>query len=72
MPKPALTAHFDDLEQRLLAALRTGLREWRPDLDYPESTSDMQGAIRGVLKTFYVVPRERPLTNDDLTGRTPR
>ena len=34
-----------------------GLKEWRPDLEYPESFSDMQGCARAVLRMFEIKRR---------------
>ncbi len=62
MPKPTLKEPFFTLEKQMIATMIAGLKEWRPDLNYPESHSDMQGCIRGVLQMFKVerlpLPRE--------------
>jgi len=54
LPKPILAEPFNSLEIELIEAMRRGLKDWRPDLDYPESVSDMQGCVRGVLQMFEV------------------
>jgi len=64
MPKCDLKEPFRTLEDQIIKTLVAGHKEWRPDLDYPESYSDMQGAVRGLLRMFDVqrlpVSRELP------------
>ncbi len=59
MPKPFL--HRDDalLEDLLIETMLAGLKEWRPDLAYPESHSDLQGCVRALLRRFEI--KQRPL-----------
>lgn len=57
MPKPSLKEPFRTLEREIIETLIAGHKEWRPDLDYPESYSDMQAAVRGLLKMFAVTRR---------------
>ncbi len=59
MPKPDLREPYAALENEIIHTLIAGHKEWRPDLDYPESYSDMQGAVRGLLRMFEV--KRRPL-----------
>jgi DnaJ-class molecular chaperone len=54
MPKPKLIEEESILEQQLIETMIAGLREWRSDLNYPQSHSDMQACVRGVLKMFSV------------------
>lgn len=54
MPKPDLPEPLERLEREIIEALLHGHREWRPDLPFPESYSDMQGAVRGLLCRFDV------------------
>lgn len=54
MPKPFLKPPMDKLEGDIVATMLAGLHEWRSDLHYPESHSDMQGCVRGLLKMFKV------------------
>lgn len=61
MPKPRLKEPYNTLEGEMLNTMRAGLREWRPDLDYPQSTSDMQGCIRGLFQMFDIKRRALPL-----------
>lgn len=59
MPKPFLKAADAALESQIIETMLAGLKEWRPDLIYPESHSDMQGCVRGLLRMFEV--KRRPL-----------
>lgn len=61
MPKPSLHKDQAVLEQQLIETAMAGLKLWRSDLDYPESYSDMQACIRGLLITFEI--KRRPLPN---------
>jgi hypothetical protein len=61
MPKPPLKAPWDQLESDIIETLLAGHHEWRPDLDYPQSHSDMQGAVRGLLRMFEVKRRPLPV-----------
>lgn len=54
MPKASLKEPFRTLESQIIETLIAGHKEWRPDLSYPESHSDMQGAVRGLLRMFKV------------------
>ena len=54
MPKNTLSEPFNTLESEIINTLLAGHHEWRPDLAYPESYSDMQGAVRGLLRMFDV------------------
>lgn len=54
MPKPDLTPEFQKLESELIETFIAGHREWRPDLPYPQSHSDMSGGMRAVLRMFDV------------------
>lgn len=59
MPKPNLMPPWDKLESDIIDSLIAGHQQWRPDLDYPQSHSDMQGAVRGLLQMFEI--KRRPL-----------
>jgi hypothetical protein len=69
MPKPTLAEPFHTLEHQIIETLLAGHHEWRPDLSYPESHSDMSGAVRGLLRMFDVkrlpIARELPLRDGD-------
>ena len=60
MPKPRLKSELEQLEIDIIETLIAGHKQYRPDLAYPESHSDMQGAVRGLLKMFEV--KRRPLS----------
>ena len=57
MPKPRLKPPLDALEGDIIDTLLAGLHEWRSDLNYPESHSDMQGCVRALLREFEVTRR---------------
>ncbi len=59
MPKPNLSPPNDVLENHIIETLIAGLHQWRPDLSYPESYSDMQACVRAVLVMYDV--KRRPL-----------
>jgi hypothetical protein len=61
MPKPFL--HSDDarLERELIETMLAGLKQWRSDLNYPESHSDMQALVRGILCTHEIKRRPLPV-----------
>jgi len=60
MPKPRLIPEQDILEREIISTLNAGLKEWRPDLSYPESYSDMQACVRNMLRMFDVSRRSTP------------
>lgn len=62
MPKPKLAEPFNTLEKQIIETLIAGHKEWRPDLNYPESHSDMQGAVRGLLRMYEI--KRLPLARD--------
>jgi len=59
MPKPTLMEPFRTLERDIIESMMASFKEWRPDLDYPASYSDMEAAVRGLLRMFEV--KRRPL-----------
>ncbi len=59
MPKPFLIHEQSRLESDLIDTALAGLKQWRPDLSYPESHSDMQACIRGIIQMFEI--KRRPL-----------
>lgn len=66
MPKADLKSEFEMLENQIIDTLIAGHKQYRPDLDYPESYSDMQGAVRGLLQMFDVKLRALPRSMKDL------
>ncbi len=59
MPKPTLKEPYATLSDQIIDTLLAGHHSWRPDLPYPQSHSDMDGAVRGLLEMFEV--KRRPL-----------
>ena len=64
MPKPPIRAELyaSDIIETLLA----GHHLWRSDLSYPESHSDMTGAVYGLLLKYDVTLRPIPRQPDDV------
>jgi ankyrin repeat protein len=63
MSKPTLVESDSILENCLIETLLAGLKEWRPDLDYPESHSDMQACARALMRMYDIrrLPLPQPL-----------
>jgi len=59
MPKPSMKPEWQRLESEIIETLLAGHHEWRSDLAYPESHSDMSGAVRGLLRMFEI--KRRPI-----------
>jgi hypothetical protein len=59
MPKPSLRDDVSKLESEVIETMLAGLKEWRADLSYPESHSDMQGCFRALYRMFDM--KRRPL-----------
>ena len=62
MPKPDLIPEQAILETQMIETMLAGLHGWRPDLGYPESHSDMQACVRGLMVTFEIKRRPLPMT----------
>ena len=60
MPKPTLSTEQAVLERELIEPMLAGLKEWRSDLDYPESHSDMQACARAVMRMFNITRAALP------------
>ena len=45
----------------MIRTFLAGHKQWRPDLLYPESYSDLQSGMRALLKRYEIVPRPIPL-----------
>jgi len=50
---------FASLARDVIETLLESHKRWRPDLSYPESHSDMLGAVMGLFEMFEV--KRRPL-----------
>lgn len=61
MAKPALRAPFAELEAEIIRTFLAGHHQWRPDLRYPESHSDMAAGVRALLKRYDIQPHAVPL-----------
>lgn len=63
MPKRNLIEPLAVLEREIIETLLAGHHQYRPDLSYPQSHSDMAGAVRGLLRMFEIkrLPLPRPL-----------
>lgn len=61
MAKPSLNPEFATLEMEMIRTFLAGHKQWRPDLAYPESHSDLQAGMRALLKRYEIVPRAVPL-----------
>ena len=62
MAKPMLKPEYAKLESEIIQTFLAGHHEWRPDLDYPESHSDMAGGVRALLRMFEI--KRRPVALD--------
>lgn len=60
MAKRSLKPEMAAIESAIIETLIAGHKQWRPDLNYPQSHSDMQGAVRGLLQMFEVKRRSLP------------
>lgn len=62
MPKPSLKEPFASLESQIIETFLAGHHEWRPDLNYPESYSDMRGGARALMRMFEIKRRPVAIT----------
>ena len=62
MPKPSMTPEAEALERDMIATLLAGLKEWRSDLSFPESYSDMQACVRGLMRMYKIERLPLPAT----------
>jgi hypothetical protein len=62
MPKPTFQPQYHAIENKLIEILIRGHHRWRPDLNYPESHSDMQGAVRELMAVLNIqeMPEDIP------------
>lgn len=58
MPKARLIEKLEQLESDIMSTMLAGLKEWRPDLIYPQSHSDMQACIRPLLQLYNIERRD--------------
>lgn len=57
MPKPLLKEPNQTKAYQIIETMLAGLHEWRSDLDYPQSHSDMMGCVHALLKMYKVERR---------------
>jgi hypothetical protein len=57
--KPRLEQPYAILVGQVVDTMLAGLKEWRPDLDYPEAHSDMVGCAYALIRRFDI--KQRPL-----------
>ncbi len=69
MPKPILKEPARTLETNIIKTLLSGLHRWRPDLNYPESQSDMQAAVRELMALYNVTEKPKPLSDEEIRQR---
>jgi len=71
MPKPEIREPYRSLESEMFDAMRWGLKEWRPDLEFPESYSDFQGCIRALFRMFEIKRRPLAIRIEDILEPEP-
>jgi hypothetical protein len=59
MAKATLKEPLRQLGADLIETFLAGHLQWRPDLPYPQSHSDMQGGIRALIKMYEI--KRRPI-----------
>lgn len=69
MSKPHLREPFATLANEIALTMIAGLHEYRPDLNYPESASDLRGCIDALLRRFNVTPLAIPLDRAEIWER---
>ncbi len=60
MPKPRLIPEQEILQREVIACLIAGLKQYRPDLHYPESHSDMSACVMNLMEMFDISRRSEP------------
>lgn len=59
MPKPTLTREYQTLCHEIIETFLAGHKQWRPDLSYPESHSDMMAGAHALVQMFEI--KRRPI-----------
>jgi len=72
MSKPDIREPYRSLEEDLFATMKVGLKEWRPDLNFPESYSDFQGCIRALFRMFEIKRRPLAIRMEEILEPEPR
>lgn len=69
MPKPTLSREHENLCNQIIETFLAGHHEWRPDLPYPQSHSDMMGGAHALIRMFDIKRRaiaiDLPVKKDD-------
>lgn len=62
MSKPSLIDEDERLEHDIIETMHAGLKRWT-DLQFPESHSDMQACVRGIMQMYEInrLPIAKPL-----------
>lgn len=63
MPKPDLIYEDEQLVSDLIKTFIEGHKQYRPDLGYPESHSDMKGGMMALLRMFKIERRGIAIPN---------
>lgn len=69
MPKPSLREPYASLFVDLAETMIGGLHEWRSDLSYPESHSDLRACLDAVFRKYDIKLRPVPLERKDIWAR---
>lgn len=69
MAKPFLREPYQSLYFALVETMTAGLKEWRSDLEYPESHSDWRSCIDAVMRKYDVKLRPIPLDRLEIWER---
>lgn len=62
MPKPTLQKQYQQLCNEVIETFLAGHREYRPDLGYPQSHSDMMAGAHALIRMFEI--KRRPIAID--------
>lgn len=71
MPKPHLKEPFNTIQSQAIETMLAGLKQWRPDLSYPESHSDMQGCVMALMQMFELKRRPIAIEAEEMWSDTP-
>jgi hypothetical protein len=69
MPKPTLKPEYQQLCHDIIETFVAGHKQYRPDLAYPESHSDMMAGAHALIQMFDI--KRRPIAIDLPTAERP-
>lgn len=72
MAKPELRPPFDTLTREIIETFLAGHHEWRPDLAYPQSHSDMLGGAMALVRMFEITRRPVALDRKEIRQEVPK